>query len=34
MGGNQWFANFNNAGDNYVIKSGLVSDWVTVAPQP
>ncbi len=32
MGRNQWFANFNDAGDNYVIKSGLASSWVTVAP--
>jgi len=23
------FANFNNAGDEYVIKSGLESNWVT-----
>jgi len=32
MGRNQWFANFNNVGDNYVINSGLESSWVTVAP--
>ena len=32
MGRNQWFANFNNAGDDYVIKSGLASGWMTVAP--
>jgi hypothetical protein len=25
----QWFANFPRAGDNYVIKSGLASDWAT-----
>ncbi len=32
IGRNQWFANFPRAGDNYVIKSGLESNWVTVAP--
>jgi hypothetical protein len=32
MGRSQWFTNFWSAGDDYVIKSGLASDWVTVAP--
>jgi hypothetical protein len=32
MGRSQWFANFPRAGDSYVIKSGLASNWVTVAP--
>lgn len=30
MGRNQWFARFNHVGDDYVIQSGLASDWVTV----
>ncbi|HYW43104.1 MAG TPA: hypothetical protein VE959_09625 [Bryobacteraceae bacterium] len=34
MGQNQWFARFERAGDDYVIKSGLASHWVTVAPPP
>jgi hypothetical protein len=32
MGRSQWFENFWGAGDDYVIKSGLASNWVTVAP--
>ena len=32
MGRSQWFANFPGAGDDYVIKSGLTSNWVTVVP--
>ena len=32
MGQNQWFARFERAGDEYVIQSGLASDWVTIAP--
>ena len=31
MGQNQWFASFERVGDDYVIKSGLSSHWVTVA---
>ena len=31
MGRNQWSVNFLRAGDDYVIKSGLASNWVTVA---
>jgi len=31
MGRNQWFARFDRAGDDYVIHSGLASNWVTVA---
>ena len=27
---NQWFVTFNHGGDQYVIKSGLASKWVTV----
>jgi hypothetical protein len=30
IGRNQWFARFNHVGDDYVIHSGLASDWVTV----
>jgi hypothetical protein len=30
MGLNQWFERFYRVGDDYVIKSGLVSNWVTV----
>jgi hypothetical protein len=30
IGRNQWFTRFNRAGDDYVIRSGLTSDWVTV----
>ena len=30
IGRNQWFARFDHAGDDYVIHSGLASDWVTV----
>jgi len=32
IGRNQWSANFPGAGDDYVIKSGLASNWMTVAP--
>jgi hypothetical protein len=32
MARNQWLANFLRAGDDYVIESGLESNWVTVAP--
>ena len=32
IGRNQWSASFPRAGDHYVIKSGLASNWVTVAP--
>jgi len=32
MGRSQWFSTFPRAGDDYVIKSGLASSWVTVAP--
>jgi hypothetical protein len=32
IGRNQWYAIFPRAGDHYVIKSGLASNWVTVAP--
>ena len=32
MGRSQWFANFPRAGDNYVIKTGLASNWVTAEP--
>ena len=32
MGRSQWFTSFPGAGDDYVIKSGLESNWVTVAP--
>jgi hypothetical protein len=32
MGQNQWFASFPRAGDSYVIKEGLASNWVTAAP--
>jgi hypothetical protein len=31
IGRNQWSVNFLRAGDDYVIKSGLASNWVTVA---
>jgi hypothetical protein len=31
IGRNQWFARFDRAGDDYVIHSGLASDWVTEA---
>jgi len=31
IGRNQWFARFDRAGDDYVIHSGLSSNWVTVA---
>jgi hypothetical protein len=30
IGRNQWSARFNHVGDDYVIHSGLASDWVTV----
>lgn len=30
MGRNQWFERFDRVGDDYVIKSGSVSNWVTV----
>jgi hypothetical protein len=32
MGRNQWSLRFERVGDNFVIKSGLPSNWVTVAP--
>lgn len=32
IGGNRWFVRFERAGDDYVIKSGLTSNWITVAP--
>ncbi len=32
MGRNQWFLRFERVGDDFVIKSGLTSNWVTVAP--
>jgi hypothetical protein len=31
IGQNQWFARFGGVGDDYVIMSGLASDWVTMA---
>ena len=31
LGENQWFARFRDAGDDYAIKRGLASDWVTTA---
>lgn len=31
MGTNLWFTRFENAGDSYVIQSGVTYDWVTVA---
>jgi hypothetical protein len=31
MGQNQWFARFARAADDYVIESGLASNWVTEA---
>ena len=32
MGRNQWFLRFERVADDYVIESGLASNWVTVAP--
>ena len=32
LGRNLWFAIFLRAGDDYVMKSGLASNWLTVAP--
>jgi hypothetical protein len=32
MGRNQWFLRFERVADDHVIKSGLASNWVTVAP--
>jgi hypothetical protein len=32
MGRNQWSLRFERVGDNFVLKSGLPSNWVTVAP--
>jgi hypothetical protein len=31
IGRNQWSAYFPGVGDDYVIKSGLTSSWLTVA---
>ena len=30
LGANLWFQQFENAGDTYVVPSGITSDWVTV----